>query len=176
MAWGGWDAKLKSASERKRPILLWIYKPHWAPSVFEGEYVEFPKYEAACYEDPDWGVNPDALYDCGRPEGWIKKMSWAEGEAKWPCAYEIVRNFTMDGNKVGNLAAHGACSRVGPALVAVRNARFGSALGLHPTAGAVASGAVGCPAKTGHQVEPSGDDVAEHGDHRVDDRRRWLGV
>jgi glycine betaine/proline transport system substrate-binding protein len=96
-------AELKSAYDRKAPILLWIYKPHWAPSVYEGEFVEFPKYEAACYTDPAWGVNPNGLYDCGKPEGWIKKMAWAEGEAKWPCAYEIVRNFTMDGDEVGNL-------------------------------------------------------------------------
>jgi glycine betaine/proline transport system substrate-binding protein len=96
-------AELKAAYDRKAPILMWIYKPHWAPAVYEGEFVEFPKYEPACYEDPAWGVNPNGLYDCGKPEGWIKKMAWAEGEAKWPCAYEIVRNFTMDGNEVGQL-------------------------------------------------------------------------
>jgi glycine betaine/proline transport system substrate-binding protein len=96
-------AELKAAYDRQAPILLWIYTPHWAPSVYEGEFVEFPKYEPACYEDPAWGVNPDGLYDCGKPEGWIKKMAWAGGEAKWPCAYEIVRNFTMDGDEVGQL-------------------------------------------------------------------------
>ncbi len=48
----GLFAELKSAYERKAPILLWIYEPHWAPSVYEGEFVEFPKYEAACYADP----------------------------------------------------------------------------------------------------------------------------
>ena len=96
-------AELKAAYDRKAPILLWIYKPHWAPSVYEGEFVEFPKYEAACYSDPAWGVNPNGLFDCGKPEGWIKKMAWAGGEAKWPCAYDIVRNFTMDGDEVGRL-------------------------------------------------------------------------
>lgn len=96
-------AELKSAYERKAPILLWIYEPHWAPVVYAGEFVEFPKYEAACYEDPAWGVNPNALYDCGKPEGWIKKMAWAGGEAKWPCAYDIVRKFTMTGPEVGAL-------------------------------------------------------------------------
>ena len=99
----GMFAELKSAYERKAPILLWIYKPHWAPSVYDGEFVEFPKYEAACYEDPAWGVNPTGLYDCGKPEGWIKKMAWAGGAEKWPCAYEITRNFVMDGDDVGNL-------------------------------------------------------------------------
>ena len=125
-SWGGWDAErvaalglpftvvnsgtdaglfaeLDSAYQRQAPIMLWIYEPHWAPSVYEGEFVEFPAYEDACYEDPAWGVNPDALYDCGKPQGWIKKMAWAGGKAIWPCAYDIVRNFTMEGQEVGTL-------------------------------------------------------------------------
>jgi glycine betaine/proline transport system substrate-binding protein len=89
-------AELQAAYERQAPIMLWVYAPHWAPAKFEGEWVDFPDYEDACYTDPAWGINPDATHDCGKPEGWIKKMGWAEGEAKWPCAYEIVRNFTMD--------------------------------------------------------------------------------
>ena len=48
-------------------------------------------------------MNPDALDDCGKPQGWIKKMAWVGGEAIWPCAYDIVRNFTMEGQKVGTL-------------------------------------------------------------------------
>jgi glycine betaine/proline transport system substrate-binding protein len=126
VSWGGWDAErvqalglpftvvnsgtdaglfaeLDSAYKREAPIMLWIYEPHWAPSVYEGEFVEFPAYEDACYNDPSWGVNAEALYDCGKPQGWIKKMGWTGGEAKWPCAYEIVRNFTMDGPEVGAL-------------------------------------------------------------------------
>ena len=30
-------------------------------------------------------------------------MAWAGGEAIWPCAYDIVRNFTMSGPEVGAL-------------------------------------------------------------------------
>ena len=99
----GMFAELKSAYERKAPIMLWIYKPHWAPSVYKGSFVEFPKSEAACYDDASWGPNPNATHDCGKPEGWIKKMAWADGEKKWPCAYEIVRNFTVTGDEVGDL-------------------------------------------------------------------------
>lgn len=96
-------AELKAAYERKAPIILWLYKPHWAPSVYDGSFVEFPRYDPACYKNASWGVNPDAAYDCGKPEGWIKKMAWAEGEKIWPCAYDIVRNFTLDGEEVGKL-------------------------------------------------------------------------
>ena len=96
-------AEPKSACERKAPIMLWIHEPHWAPAGLEGEYVECPTYGAPCYIDPAWGINPDARYDCGKPEGCIKKMARAGGAAKWPCAYDIVRNCTMSGPEVGAL-------------------------------------------------------------------------
>ena len=37
-------AELESAYQRKAPIMLWIYAPHWAPAKYEGEWVEFPEY------------------------------------------------------------------------------------------------------------------------------------
>ena len=99
----GMFAELQSAYERKAPIMLWIYSPHWAPAKYQGEWVEFPPYEDACYHDPKWGVNPDKAYDCGKPEGWIKKMGWAEGEKKWPCAYQVIRAYQMDAKSIGDL-------------------------------------------------------------------------
>lgn len=96
-------AELQSAYERKAPILLWVYSPHWAPQKFEGEWVQFPEYEDACYNDPKWGVNPEKAFDCGKPHGWIKKMAWAEGEKKWPCAYEFVRKYNMDAKTLGDM-------------------------------------------------------------------------
>ena len=41
-------AELESAYQRKAPVLLWIYAPHWAPAKYEGEWVEFPTYS------PEW--------------------------------------------------------------------------------------------------------------------------
>jgi glycine betaine/proline transport system substrate-binding protein len=94
-------AELKSAYERKAPFLGWIYAPHWAPIKFAGEWVEFPEYTDACYDDPSWGSNSDMAYDCGKPFGWIKKVGWKAGEAKWPCAYEAVRNFHIENDSIG---------------------------------------------------------------------------
>jgi glycine betaine/proline transport system substrate-binding protein len=98
-------AELESAYQRKAPWLGWIYTPHWAPIKFEGEWVEFPQYEDACYQDPSWGVNPDMAYDCGKPHGWIKKVGWKGGEEKWPCAYEAIRAFKIDNPTMGGLIA-----------------------------------------------------------------------
>jgi glycine betaine/proline transport system substrate-binding protein len=98
-------AELDSAYQRKAPWLGWIYTPHWAPIKYEGEWIEFPRYEPACYEDPAWGINPAATHDCGKPFGWIKKVAWAGGEAKWPCAYHAVRAFRIDNATMGALIA-----------------------------------------------------------------------
>lgn len=89
-------AELKAAYERKAPVILWVWEPHWAPSLYEGEFVKFPKAEDACFSDPSWGPNKTETGDCGKPYGWIKKMGWAGGEKVWPCAYEMVRNYKMD--------------------------------------------------------------------------------
>jgi glycine betaine/proline transport system substrate-binding protein len=98
-------AELESAYQRKAPVLLWIYTPHWAPIKYEGEWIEFPEYEDACYEDPAWGLNPDKAYDCGKPHGWIKKVGWKGGEEKWPGAYKAIRAFTIDNATMGRMIA-----------------------------------------------------------------------
>jgi glycine betaine/proline transport system substrate-binding protein len=96
-------AELESAYERKAPFLGWVYAPHWAPAKYEGEWVEFPEYTDACYDDPSWGINPDMAYDCGKPHGWIKKVGWKGGEEIWPCAYEAIRNFHIDNDTMGQM-------------------------------------------------------------------------
>jgi glycine betaine/proline transport system substrate-binding protein len=94
-------AELEAAYQRKDPILLWIYAPHWAPQKYEGEWVEFPAYEAACYTDPAWGGNPDATHDCGKPFGPIWKAGWAGLEGKWPGAAKAIKAFTIDNDTMG---------------------------------------------------------------------------
>ncbi|MBE9475904.1 MAG: ABC transporter substrate-binding protein, partial [Proteobacteria bacterium] len=44
-------AELESAYQRKAPIVLWLYSPHWAPAKYDGKFVEFPPYSAECYND-----------------------------------------------------------------------------------------------------------------------------
>jgi len=97
-------AELDSAYQRKAPIMLWIYSPHWAPSKYEGEWVEFPEHTPECYTDPKWGINPDMAYDCGKPHGEIWKYAWAEMKNKWPTAYKVAKNYTMDTNELNAMS------------------------------------------------------------------------
>ena len=98
-------AELESAVQRKDPILLWIYAPHWAPIKYEGEWVAFPPYEPACYTDPAWGGNPDATHDCGKPRGPIWKVAWAGLGDKWPSAKTAIEAFTIDNEEMGDMIA-----------------------------------------------------------------------
>ncbi|MGB3502740.1 MAG: ABC transporter substrate-binding protein [Mesorhizobium sp.] len=96
-------AELESAYQRKAPILLWIYAPHWATAKYEGEWVDFPEYTKECYTDPKWGSNPDALYDCGKPFGEIWKVAWSGVKDKWPGAYKAIQAFTIDNDEMGKM-------------------------------------------------------------------------
>jgi len=94
-------AELESAYQRKAPILLWVYAPHWAPAKYKGEWVDFPKYTAECYNDPKWGSNKNAKYDCGKPRGPIWKVTWSGVKKKWPGAYKAIKNFRVDNDEMG---------------------------------------------------------------------------
>lgn len=96
-------AELESAYQREAAVLLWVYAPHWAPAKYDGAWVEFPTYEAACYTDPAWGENPDMAYDCGKPFGDIWKVGWAGVKDKWPGAYAAIAAFTIDNAEMGTM-------------------------------------------------------------------------
>jgi glycine betaine/proline transport system substrate-binding protein len=94
-------AELESAYQRKDPILLWIYAPHWAPIKYEGEWVEFPAYSAECYNDAAVGENPALTHDCGKPAGPIFKAGWAGLAGKWPGAAKAITAFQISNEEMG---------------------------------------------------------------------------
>jgi hypothetical protein len=90
-------AELQAAYDRKEPVVLFNWTPNFIEAKFEGQFVEFPKYEADCFTDPKWGSNPDAIYDCGAPaQGYLKKAGSKQLGEKWPKATEFLKkvNFT----------------------------------------------------------------------------------
>jgi len=94
-------AELESAYQRKAPVLLWVYAPHWAPAKYQGEWVAFPDYTAECYTDPAWGGNTAMTHDCGKPFGDIWKVGWAGLKDKWPGAHKAISAFTIDNAEMG---------------------------------------------------------------------------
>ncbi len=99
-------AELDSAYRREEPILLFNWKPNWTMAAYEGEFVEFPEHEPACESDPEWGINPDATYDCGNPtDGWLKKAVWSGMPDKWSCAYQTVENIDFTNEMLANASA-----------------------------------------------------------------------
>jgi glycine betaine/proline transport system substrate-binding protein len=100
---GALSAELVAAIKRKQPIIAWTWEPYWVPALYAGEFVEFPEYDDACYNDPAWGVNKELAYDCGRPMGSIWKSAWAGGEEIWPKAYDVLRKMTLDSKTAGEL-------------------------------------------------------------------------
>ena len=96
-------AELESAYQRKAPIVLWLYSPHWAPAKYKGSFVKFPAYTPECYSDPSWGSNKDAAYDCGKPTGPIWKVSWEGVEKKWPGAAKAIKAFKVDNAAMGDM-------------------------------------------------------------------------
>ena len=101
---GAMFAELDSAYQRKAPIMLWIYSPHWANAKYKGEWVEFPPFTKECYTDPKWGSNPAEAHDCGKPTGEIWKYSWIGMKDKWPVAYKIAKAYSIETDELNKLA------------------------------------------------------------------------
>jgi glycine betaine/proline transport system substrate-binding protein len=99
-------AELQAAYDRKEPIVLFNWTPNFVEAKFEGEFVTFPEYEAACLTDPAWGQNPDAVYDCGAPtSGYLKKAAWSGLDEKWPEAAEILKKVDFTNAQLAAAAA-----------------------------------------------------------------------
>lgn len=98
-------AELQAAFDRKEPIVLFNWTPNFIEAQYEGEFVEFPEYAAECLTDPAWGMNPDAVYDCGAPpDGYLKKAGSPQLEEKWPGAAEILRKVDFPNTEISVVA------------------------------------------------------------------------
>jgi glycine betaine/proline transport system substrate-binding protein len=99
-------AELQAAYDRKEPVVLFNWTPNFIEAKFEGQFVEFPDYDKACHDDPAWGMNPNAIYDCGAPKkGWLKKAVSKSFASKWPGAFEIIKKVNFTNAQIAAAAA-----------------------------------------------------------------------
>jgi glycine betaine/proline transport system substrate-binding protein len=92
---GAMITEIESAYARQAPLLVQFWSPHWLLSKYDLKEVKLPPWEPACEEDPAWGVNPDATYDCDIPIQEIKKLIWGGLREKWPAAHRLLRNVQI---------------------------------------------------------------------------------
>lgn len=98
--------ELKKAYAAQKPIILFNWTPNWVESRYAGAFVEFPKYSLTCETDPSWGVNKNFLYDCGNPKGgWLKKAAAISFKKNYPCAYETLKNISLNNPQIALLSA-----------------------------------------------------------------------
>jgi len=92
---GALISELKASVTKQSPLLMVFWQPHWALSEYDIEWVDLPKAEDACFEDPSWGVNPAAVNDCDFSSSRLFKVVWSGFESKWPAAYKILREVQV---------------------------------------------------------------------------------
>ncbi|WP_419790113.1 ABC transporter substrate-binding protein [Shimia thalassica] len=92
---GALIAELRASTEKKSPLLITFWQPHWAMSAYDVKFVDLPAGEDACFSDPAWGPNPNAINDCDFAASRIFKAGWPGMKDKWPAAHEILVNYTL---------------------------------------------------------------------------------
>ena len=92
---GALIAELRAATEKASPLLIVFWQPHWAMSAYDVKFVDLPTGTKQCYEDPSWGVNPDATADCDFIPTRIFKAAWSGFEETWPAAYDILEAYQL---------------------------------------------------------------------------------
>ncbi len=92
---GALITELRAATEKKSPLLITFWQPHWAMSAFDVQFVDLPVGNEDCFNDPAWGPNPNAVNDCDFAPSRIFKAAWSGMEDKWPAAYEILSNYQL---------------------------------------------------------------------------------
>lgn len=97
--------EIKSAFARQAPLLVMMWSPHWIFSQYDLKVVQLPRYEKACEDDPAWGGNATAIWDCAHPIQEIKKFAWKGFREKYPAGYRLLRSYQIS-NDVQNGLVH----------------------------------------------------------------------
>jgi len=92
---GALITELRASTEKKSPLLITFWQPHWAMSAYDVKFVDLPVGNEACFNDASWGSNPNATHDCDFAPSRIFKAGWSGMQDKWPAAYEILTNYEL---------------------------------------------------------------------------------
>lgn len=95
-------AELDAAVAKKEPIVLFNWTPNYIEAKYKGMFIDFPEPEGdKCAEDPSWGINPNAVNDCGAPRsGWLKKAAWSGLAEKYPAAWKVLQSIDFSNDQI----------------------------------------------------------------------------
>jgi len=82
---------LKQAYKDQTPLLLYMYKPHWAQLKYPMTQVELPPYTDACAEA---AANDGEGYNCEYPEDQLYKAFNEDLATKSPAAQQFLTNMS----------------------------------------------------------------------------------
>lgn len=92
---GALVTEMRASVDKKSALLVTFWRPHWAMKAFDLHFVDLPPGDPACYEDPAWGPNPAATFDCDFAPTRVFRAAWPGVREKWPAAYAIMKTFQM---------------------------------------------------------------------------------
>ncbi len=92
---GALITELRASTEKKSPLLIVFWQPHWAMSAYDVKFVDLPVGNEDCFNDPAWGSNPNATHDCDFAASRVFKAGWSGMAETWPAAYEILTNYQL---------------------------------------------------------------------------------
>ena len=98
-------AELDAAVAQKKAVVIFNWSPNFIGAKYEGKFVEFPTHDPACTKDASWGINPNALYDCGNPaNGYLKTGVNVDFEKNHPKAFKIASVMNFSGPMIDKMA------------------------------------------------------------------------
>ncbi len=93
---GALIAELKSAYERKAPLLMMFWEPHWLHAQYDLQRIYLPEHVDGCESDPAIGLNPDAAFDCDWAAGSIWKVVNNDLQTTHPGAWNLIEVYQID--------------------------------------------------------------------------------
>lgn len=102
---GGIWAELDRAVAQKKPIVIYNWIPNFVSEKYSGKFVKFPNHDIKCTTDPSWGLNPNALYDCGNPaDGYLKLAVNKDFKKNHPKGYALIKQINFTGPDINKMA------------------------------------------------------------------------
>ena len=98
-------AELDAGVAQNKPVVIFNWSPNFIGAKYPGKFVEFPTHDPKCTTDASWGVNPNALYDCGNPaSGYLKLAVNKDFSKNHPAGYKVLKQMNFSGPDIDKMA------------------------------------------------------------------------